>query len=93
MKVYGGSISDMDLVHFEILASQVLRDKKKHEIPARLAKTWDPVMMNIKNDVFASGFIQGLAFENIGKAIETGLIAKEDIDPSIMGRIMTGDLN
>ena len=35
-------------------------------------------MMNIKNDVFASGFIQGLAFENIGKAIETGLIAKEE---------------
>jgi len=92
MKVYGGSISDMDLVHFEILASQVLRDKKNHVLPARLGKTWDPVMMNIKNDVFASGFIQGLAFENIGKAIETGLIAKEEIDPSIMGRIMTGDL-
>jgi len=92
MKVYGGDISDLDLVHFEILVSQVLRDKTNHSIPARLGKVWDPIMMNIKNDVFASGFIQGLAFENIGKAIETGLIAKEDVDPSIMGKIMTGDL-
>ena len=92
MKVYGGKISDMDLVHFEVLCSQVLRDKKNHAIPARLGKVWDPVMMNIKNDVFASGFIQGLAFENIGKAIETGLITEEEVDPSIMGRIMTGEI-
>jgi len=92
MKVYGGKISDLDLVHFEVLCSQVLRDKKNHALPARLGRVWDPVMMNIKNDVFPSGFVQGLAFENIGKAIETGLITEEEVDPSIMGKIMTGDV-
>jgi hypothetical protein len=92
LKVYGGPVSDLDLVHFEVLLSQTLRDKKQTILPARLGKTWDPVMMNIKNDVFASGFIQGLAFENINKAIETGLITEEDVEPSILGKLLTGEL-
>lgn len=86
-----GPISDLDLVHFEVLASQTLRDKSNPELPARLGKTWDPVMMNIKNAVFASGFIQGLAFENVNKAIETGLIAQTDVETSLLGRLVTGD--
>jgi len=92
LNVYGKEVSDLDLVHFEILISQTLRDKKQPILPARLGKTWDPIMMNIKNDVFASGFIQGLAFENINKAIETGLITEEEVEPSILGKLLTGDL-
>ena len=49
-------------------------------------------MVNLKNNVFASGFIQGLAFENINKAIETGLVSEHDLDPSILERIVTGEL-
>ncbi len=92
MKVYGGAVSDLDLVHFEILASQILRDRTNQALPARLGKTWDPIMMNIKNAVFASGFIQGLAFENINKAIETGLISEGELEPSILGRLVTGEI-
>ena len=92
MKVYGGSVSNLDLCHFEVLISQVLRDKTNQALPARLGKTWDPVMMNIKNAVFASGFIQGLAFENVNKAIETGLIAEGEIEPSILGKLITGEV-
>jgi hypothetical protein len=92
MKVYGGSVSDLDLVHFEVLVSQVLRDRKNHAIPARLSKTWDPIMMNIKSTVFESGFIQGLAFENINKAIETGLITEDMVEPSLLGNLLTGEL-
>lgn len=84
--------SSMDLVHFEILVSQSLRDRTTPEIPARLAKKWDPVMANIKNNVFASGFLQGLAFENIGKAIETGLISDQIMERSVMERLLTGEL-
>jgi len=90
--VYGGSISDLDLVHFEVLISQVLRDRSNKALPARLGKTWDPVMMNIKSAVFQSGFLQGLAFENVNKAIETGLINEDMMPPSILGRVLTGDL-
>jgi len=92
MKVYGGGVSDLDLVHFEVLVSQVLRDRKNHAIPARLSKTWDPIMMNIKSTVFESGFIQGLAFENINKAIETGLITEDMVEPSLLGNLLTGEL-
>jgi hypothetical protein len=87
-----GEISDLDLVHLEVLASQVLRDKKDHSKPARLGSTWDPVMANIKTDVFNTSFIQGLAFENVGKAIDTGLTTSESNDPSVLEKIVTGEL-
>lgn len=87
-----GEISDLDLVHLEVLASQVLRDRIDHSIPARLAPKWDPVMANIKTDVFNTSFIQGLAFENVGKAIDTGLTTSTESDPSIMEKIVTGTL-
>ena len=93
MKVYGGSVSNLDLCHFEVLVSQVLRDKKNPALPARMAKVWDPVMMNIKNAVFAQGFVQGLAFENVNKAIETGLISEGEIEPSILGKLITGEVD
>jgi len=90
--VYGGSVSSLDMVHFEVLASQVLRDRKDHSIPARLGKKWDPVMSNIKTDVFDTSFIQGLAFENVGKAIDTGLTTSQDREKSVLERVVTGEL-
>jgi len=92
LKVYGGSVSNLDMCHFEVLISQVLRDKRNQILPARLGKKWDPIMMNIKNAVFSSGFIQGLAFENVNKAIETGLISEGDVEPSILGKLITGEV-
>jgi len=93
-KIFGiyGPVSDLDLVHLELLASQVLRDKKDHSKAARLGATWDPVMFNIKTDVFNTSFIQGLAFENVGKAIDTGLTTSVDVEPSIMEKVVTGEL-
>jgi hypothetical protein len=87
-----GEISDLDLVHLEIMGSQVLRDKKDHSKPARLGSTWDPVMANIKTDVFNTSFIQGLAFENVGKAIDTGLTTSQSTDSSILEKVVTGEL-
>ena len=91
LKIYGAGVSDLDLVYFEVLASQVLRDKTNQALPARLGKTWDPVMMNIKSTVFSTSFIQGLAFENINKAIETGLVSKQDVPATILEKLVTGE--
>lgn len=89
LKVYGGTISDFDMVHFEVMASQVLRDRKNPAIPARLGKTWDPIMANVKENIFSTSFIQGLAFENIGKAIQVGLIEKSEFDqPTIFEKLL-----
>jgi len=92
MDVYGKGMSDMDLVHFEILISQAIRNKADPSIPARLGKKWDPVMMNIKQNVFNIGFLQGLAFENVRKALDTGLTTSKDLDPSILEKLATGEL-
>jgi hypothetical protein len=90
-KVYG-PVSSLDLVHMEVMASQVLRDKSNPSIPARLGKTWNPVMANIKENVFSTSFIQGAAFENISKAIQIGLIEKPEFDqPTIFEKIITGE--
>ncbi len=90
-RVYG-SLRAADVVHLEVLLSQSLRDKRQPGIPARLGKKWDPMMMNIKDIVFNTSFMQGLAFENIGKAISTGLISEKPRDQSILEKVMTGTL-
>jgi len=87
-----GPLRDMDSVHLEVLLSQALRDKKNPSIPARLGKRWDPIMMNIKQIVFKTSFVQGLAFENINEAIKTGLITEDGGDPSILEKVLTGTL-
>ena len=90
-KVYQ-SLSNMDVVHLEVLLSNCIRWKENPTYPARLGKTWDPIMLNVKSVVFNTGFVNGLAFENITKSIEMGLISKEDLPPSILEKVMTGQL-
>jgi len=84
-------ISNMDLIHLEILVSNSLRNKNDLSKPARLG-VWNPVLINMKEIVFRSGFIQGLAFENIGKSINTGLISDVYDEPSILERVLTGTI-
>jgi hypothetical protein len=92
-KMYNKEISSMDLVHMEILISQVLRDKNNPTYPARVGSDPEhPSMANIKQDVFSSSFIQGMAFENIGKAINTGLITTTELEPSILEKLLSGTL-
>ena len=87
-----GKLSSMDSVHLETMCSQVLRDKKNIQQPARLATKWDPVLINLKKVIFSEGFVNGLAFENINDAIKTGLISEEKGEPSIIEKVLTGAL-
>lgn len=85
-------ISDMDSVHLEVLLSNVLRDKNDLTQPARLGKTFDPTLINIKDIVFKGSYVSGLAFEDINKATRTGLTADEEPEPTIIEKLMTGEL-
>ena len=87
-----GKLRSMDSIHLEILLSQVLRDNLNNSIPARLAKKWDPVLINIKQVIFKTSFIQGLAFENINEAIRVGLITDAPEEASILEQVLTGSL-
>ena len=95
MKLYRlyADLSDMDLVHMEIVVSQCLRDRERPILPARLGKNPDdPVMFNIKKTIFTGGFLQGLAFENTNEAISSGLTNKYELPPSVLEKILTGTL-
>jgi len=85
-------MSDMDIVHLEVLLSNVLRDRSDTSIPARLGKTWDPIMINFKEIVFTTGFVHSVAFEDIRKAVWTGLTADRTFEPSILEKVVTGKL-
>jgi hypothetical protein len=85
-------VSDMDSVHLEIVISQALRDKTNPSLPARLGKVWNPTMMNIKKNIFSSGFLQGLAFENVNQAVITGLVSTGELPESIIEKLMTRSL-
>jgi len=92
-KVYQPLSKEMDLVHLELLLSQCLRDKDNTTIAARLGKNpLDPVLFNIKKDIFSTSFLQGLSFENIGEAIIAGLTLENDLEPSIIEKILTGTI-
>lgn len=91
LKIYG-SASNMDLVHMEVLLSQCLRDRDNDHEPARLGARWNPKMLNIKDVVFSSGFLQGLAFEDINKSLLMGLISQEDMEQSSLEKLLLGKL-
>jgi hypothetical protein len=85
--------TNMDLVHFEVLLSQCLRDKDRPILPARIGKDPDhPVMASIKKNIFTTGIIGGLGFENISKALENGLVAKFELEPSILEKVLLGEI-
>jgi len=85
-------MSGMDIVHLEVLISNVLRDRSDTSTPARLGKTWDPIMINFKEIVFTTGFVHSVAFEDIRKAVWTGLTADRTFEPSILEKVVTGKL-
>lgn len=91
-KIYS-EISSIDLVHMEVLISQVLRDKNNPAIPSRVGSDpMHPQLLNIRKNIFNSSLINGLAFENVNAAINTGLISTTELPPSVLERLLTGDL-
>jgi len=92
LTVYGPPNANFDTVHLEILLSQVLRNKDDIQKLARLVEPYEPTLVNIKKTVFSSSFLSGLAFENIGEAIRTGLIQNDINDESILEKVVTGKL-
>ena len=74
---YKNIASDVDLVHFEVIISNLLRCRSNPSLPARLCPQWQPKQYPIKQIPFVDGYswVLGLAFENASKAISTGLIS------------------
>jgi hypothetical protein len=67
-----------DSCHLEITIGNLFRSEANLKIPARLNNYKDPVIVGVKKIPFIDSWLNGLAFENINKAIENGLVNEED---------------
>lgn len=93
MKVYDQfkTITKCDLVHIEILVSNLLRDKGNPSFPARLNRKYNPTVINLKKIPQQESWLQSLSFENPKDSITTGLLYDRPIDETILEKIVTGN--
>jgi len=95
MKIYDilHDLTGMDFVHFEILASQLLRDSGNPTYPARLnAKNYKPMIVSLKNIPTYESWMQSLEFENFNKSITNGMMYDNKLDESILEKLVSGKL-
>jgi len=80
-----------DMIHFEILASNLLRDKGNPSYPARLNKNYDPIVKSLKSIPGMESWLQSFAFENPKQSITTGLVYTRPGDETILEKLITGN--
>jgi len=93
MKIYDQYMTlntDTDLIHLEILASNLLRDKGNPSYPARLNPSYNPIAKSLKSIPRLESWLQALAFEDPKNSITTGLIYDKPTDETILEKIVTG---
>jgi len=87
------NLTDCDLVHFEVLCSNLLRDLSNPRVAARLnPKKYQPMVGNIKNIPSLESWLSSLAFENFNKSIETALVYPRNKEESVLEKMVTGNL-
>jgi len=67
-------VSTLDLVHVEVLLSQILRDKDNNRLLARLTKEWNPYKVGVKSIPYLDNWKLGLMFEDVQNAVQQALI-------------------
>jgi len=92
LKIYNiyKKLSSADLVHFEILTSNLLRDKGNPSYPARLNVNYSPSIFPLKSVCGLESWLQALAFENPKDAITKGLVYDRPTDETILEKLITG---
>ena len=78
-----------DSVHIEVAISNILRNRANPQIPARLKTPFDPVTFSIKTLPAIMSWQLGLAFENMSKGLQYGLIS-DRIEESKIEKVMMG---
>lgn len=76
-------LSEIDLVHIESIVSNMFRDADDVTIPARITNYKKFVILGQKKLPYEISWLSSLAFENINRAIKTGLLSGKDakMDP------------
>lgn len=80
LKAMSEELTAIDSVHLECIVSNMFRSNFDTSVPGRLVGYHDCSINGCKKLPFMDSWLSSLAFENINKAIKTGLLAKKDIE-------------
>lgn len=86
-------LSTLDIVHLEVVISNMFRDKKDTTKPARLTDYKNYVIIGQKQIPFIDSWLSGLIFENINKSIENGLINKKTVQGNSIEQLYVKEFN
>lgn len=78
LDVLSNQLSKMDLVHLEVVISNMFRWKHDLSVPGRLVDYKDCQIIGCKQLPFVDSWLSALSFENINKAIKIGLVQNRD---------------
>lgn len=84
-------LSGLDSCHLEVVISNLFRSEADNKIPSRLNNYKDPVIIGCKQLPFIDSWLTGLAFENINKAMENGIVNEEDAIMNPLEKVLTTD--
>ncbi len=78
----------IDLVHLEVIISNMFRDADDNSKPARLTNYKNFEIISQKRLPFINSWLNALAFENVNKAIKVGLIEGKEAELDPIERII-----
>lgn len=81
-------LNSIDLVHLELIVANMFRDYNDLSKPCRLSSYENFKILGQKQIPFNSSWLNALAFENINKAIEVGLISDKDAEMNPLEKII-----
>lgn len=81
-------LAGIDLVHIETIVSNMFRDAEDLTIPARLTNYKNVQVVGQKKLPYILSWLSALSFENINRAIKTGLINGKDANLDPLERIV-----
>lgn len=91
-EIYKGLGSSSDMVHFETLVSNLLRDKNNPSYPARLnTREYNPTSVSLNSIPKLESWLQAFEFQDPKEAITTGLLYPRPTDETILERLVTNN--
>ena len=81
----------LQLVHFEVILSNMYRSKKNPTLPCRLTND-ECILVGIKKIPFYESPLLALGFENVKRALEFGLLFTRKSSESPLEKLLTGEL-
>ena len=97
MKIYNiynsnGMKTGCDMVHYEVLVSNLLRDKGNPSYPARLnPKNYNPTSVSLNSIPKLESWLQAFEFQDPKEAITTGLLYDRPTNETILERLVTNN--